>query len=153
LGAGSNKIERFHAALHSIGDIFLDNLPDLPSEDLRDHIKYFYQQFFRLYRTTEMTFYSALKHPAYRDEKEFRLLLHTKIESNDIIQFRPRGYDLVPYLELGWKEHYADALKEIIIGPSADKEKAKNFIQSCLNQSGIRHKVRISYSDIPYRSF
>jgi hypothetical protein len=147
------KLEVFFECLRSIGETFLKNLPNSTDIELEKYSEYFTKKIFSLYRKTALTFYSALKHPAYRDEKEFRLLLHTALFSEELIKLRPRGYEFVPYLELNWKEGYAKALKEVLIGPSADKEKSKIFVETCLAKSGIQHKVKISYSKIPYRSF
>jgi hypothetical protein len=42
------------------------------------------------------------------------------------------------------------ALKEIIVGPAADKEKASQFARECIREFNTTH-TKLTYSGIPYR--
>ena len=59
----------------------------------------------------------------------------------------------MPPLDTGnnWRKLAPGALTEIIIGPAADAQKAKQFAEDCV---GLFHadKVQLSRSQIPYRA-
>ncbi len=91
------------------------------------------------------------KHMAYGNEKEYRFLELYRFDRCPEVKFRPRGYDLIKYLEFDWRSIGEDVLKKIVVGPAADYEKARAFAQRCLDDFGFKH-VDIVRSDIPYRS-
>ena len=91
------------------------------------------------------------KHEAYRNEREYRFL---QIFRGDVpppnLKTRPRNYQAVEYREFNWLP--SNALKKIIIGPSANITNAQNFAQEHLGNAGLGH-VQIEQSKIPYRVF
>jgi hypothetical protein len=92
------------------------------------------------------------KHEAHSNEKEYRFLqLHRGDLPAPEVKFRSRPYSLVRYREFDWRSVAPDALKLIVIGPSADGEKALQFARDCLRffHAG---EVHFSVSKIPYRA-
>jgi hypothetical protein len=104
---------------------------------------------------THHALYSALyfKHEAYSNEKEYRFLqiLPWTDASPPEVKFRSRSYSLVRYREFDWRTLASKALKEIKIGPAADKEKASQFARECLREVNSTH-TKLTYSGIPYRA-
>jgi hypothetical protein len=91
------------------------------------------------------------KHEAYSNEQEYRFLqLHRADVPPPGMKFRARRYSLVRYTEFDWRSVAPDALKRIVIGPSAD-QRAVQFARDCL-QSYHPDEVEISFSKTPYRA-
>ena len=92
------------------------------------------------------------KHSAYSNEQEYRFLqLHRADVPPPEVKFRSRPYSLVRYREFDWRSAASDALKLIVIGPSADQQKAVQFAEDCL-RSFHSGKVEIVKSKVPYRA-
>jgi hypothetical protein len=92
------------------------------------------------------------KHEAYNNEKEYRFLqIHRADVPPPEVKFRTRAYSLVKYREFNWRKRAAGALKEIVIGPAADRDKAFQFATDCLRLFHGATFVPI-YSSIPYRA-
>jgi Protein of unknown function (DUF2971) len=92
------------------------------------------------------------KHEAYRNEQEYRFLdAHPIDRPVPDVKIRYRPFSLIRYREFNWRQLAPDALKEIVIGPAADHQKAYQFASDCLNlfHSGT---VKIGQSRIPYRA-
>lgn len=92
------------------------------------------------------------KHEAYRNESEFRFL---QVHRADIpppeVKRRYRSYELVKYRQFDWKRLQAGALKQIVVGPAADRIKATQFAAACL-AAFHEGNVEIACSEIPYRA-
>ena len=92
------------------------------------------------------------KHEAYSNEKEYRFLqLHRADVPPPGMKFRARRYSLVKYTEFDWRSVAPDALKRIVIGPSADRQRAVQFARDCL-RSYHAGEAEITLSKIPYRA-
>ena len=91
------------------------------------------------------------KHEAYRNESEYRFLEIHKADEPPEVKRRSRSYDLVKYREFDWKRLQAGALKHIVVGPAADRTKAKRFATDCMVACHLG-SVEIGYSEIPYRA-
>jgi len=91
------------------------------------------------------------KHEAYSNEKEFRFLEVHRGEPIPAHELRSRPYSLARYREFDWKSAVPGALKQIVVGPAADLEKALQFAHDCLHEFGIRN-VQIIHSQIPCRA-
>lgn len=104
-------------------------------------------------QTTARIIHAALfyKHEAYKNEKEYRFM---QIFRGDIptpnVKTRTRNYQSVEYMEFNWLP--SNALKKIVIGPSANIANAQNFATKQLNAVGLG-RVQIEQSKIPYRVF
>ncbi|MGA9505323.1 MAG: DUF2971 domain-containing protein, partial [Terriglobales bacterium] len=91
------------------------------------------------------------KHEAYSNEREYRFLeAHPSDQPVPGVKIRHRPYSLIRYREFNWRQLAPGALKQIVIGPAADRQQAHQFVGDCLRffHSGT---VRISRSNIPYR--
>ena len=95
------------------------------------------------------------KHEAYRNEREYRFQqLFRRDRPAPTVKLRHRPYSVVRYREFGWRDEAPDALRKIVVGPAADRAKAKQFIDDCLRAfcPGPGSAVDVEYSTIPYRS-
>jgi hypothetical protein len=69
------------------------------------------------------------------------------------IKYRSRPNELIRYIEFNWRHFAGGALKEIVIGPAANREQAASFVFNCLKAfHASPHEVEIRSSIIPYRS-
>jgi Protein of unknown function (DUF2971) len=92
------------------------------------------------------------KHEAYSNEQEYRFLqLHRANVPPAGMKFRARRYSLVRYTEFDWRSVAPDALKRIVIGPSADHQRAVQFARDCLRPFHAG-EIEIALSKIPYRA-
>jgi Protein of unknown function (DUF2971) len=92
------------------------------------------------------------KHEAYSNEQEYRFLqIHRADVTPPGMKFRARRYSLVRYTEFDWRSVAPEALKRIVIGPSADNQRAVQFARDCL-QSYHPGEAEIAFSKIPYRA-
>jgi Protein of unknown function (DUF2971) len=92
------------------------------------------------------------KHEAYENEKEFRFLqVFSHGPSPPNLKQRFRTYELIKYREFDWRAIDAGALKQIIVGPAADRRKGERFAKDCLAafNPGV---VEVTPSGIPYRA-
>lgn len=92
------------------------------------------------------------KHPAYINEQEYRFLeAHPAKQPVPDLKFKShRPHYLGRYREFDWRTSAADALRQIIIGPAADRQKSLQFASDCV-KNFHPGTVPITYSDIPYR--
>jgi hypothetical protein len=106
-----------------------------------------------LFPLTHHSLYPTLhfKHEAYSNEKEYRFLQILPAVPPSEVKLRSRPYSLVRYREFDWRSVVAKALKKIVVGPAADKEKASHFAQDCL-RAFHTESVELIYSGIPYRA-
>ena len=92
------------------------------------------------------------KHEAYRNEQEFRFLeAHPIDRPVPGVKIRYRPFSLVRHREFNWRQLASGALREIGIGPAADRQKAHQFAHDCL-KSFHSGTVKIGQSRIPYRA-
>lgn len=92
------------------------------------------------------------KHEAYDNEKEYRFLQTYRFDALPLeMKLRARRYSLIKYKEFDWRSVAAGALKQIIVGPAADHEKASQFARDCLRLCNAETVV-ITRSGIPYRA-
>ena len=107
-----------------------------------------------LFHLAWRSLYIALhfKHSAYRNEQEYRFLQMQSADPPPVYEKRCRNYSLINYREFDWRNSAPNAIKEIIIGPSADnKKKAYQFAKDCLQLAGI-DSIEPTCSNIPYRA-
>lgn len=113
------------------------------------NVGYFQQIAMELVR--RVIFFSAhFKHPAYDNEKEYRLLEMIPMRNSSKMKLRPKAHELIKYREFNWRELGVIPIK-IIIGPAADQEKAFDFAKKCI-QGYPGNIIEIAGSGIPYKS-
>lgn len=94
---------------------------------------------------------SAIKHPAFRHENEWRLVRLPPVRA--VEAHRIRGPFLVPYQTIPIRRHPAGPpITEIIIGPSMDKELAARGARSLLARHGLDPAI-VRESEVPYRTY
>jgi hypothetical protein len=97
---------------------------------------------------------TLFKHRAYLNEHEYRLLkLFAAGAPLPALRYRMRAHTLHRYFEFNWKAKSANALKRIVIGPSADRLASQRFVRSCLKEFHLSGgQVDVDVSDIPFKS-
>jgi len=98
---------------------------------------------------------ALLKHSAFEEEEEWRLVLpvFAIMPNRPDLRFRSRSSTLVPYTEFpltGGETVNAFRLKEVVLGPGSEDPLAVTSARSFLDSVGLKD-VRISRSRIPYR--
>ncbi|TLG79021.1 DUF2971 domain-containing protein [Methylocystis sp. B8] len=120
----------------------------LSSEGIREYISELYV-LFAIHALRSVLFF---KHEAYKNETEYRFLqIHRADVPPPEVKLRSRPYSLVKYREFDWRSAAAGALKEIVIGPAADREKAFQFAADCL-RSFHDTVFEPFHSKIPYKA-
>jgi len=112
-------------------------------------LEYFQQIAMELAR--RIIFFSVhFKHPAYGNEKEYRLWEMIPVRNSLKIKLRPKAHELIKYREFNWRELGVIPTR-ITIGPAADQEKAFDFARKCVQDYGD-NKIEVVESGIPYKS-
>lgn len=95
----------------------------------------------------------AFKHTAYENEREFRLmkLRRSGYAPLQDVKLRSHPYALGRYVEVDWRAASPTALKEIIIGPSANRDQAEGLALDCMWAFELP-RVPVKHSTIPYRA-
>ena len=91
-----------------------------------------------------MRLVTALKHKAYVDEDEVRLVL---VAGEADRKFRFKDNKFIPYIEQYFPK---EALTEIIVGPNNDMPRTVYSLETYLKHIGFDH-VKVTASDIPYK--
>lgn len=92
------------------------------------------------------------KHEAYKNEREFRFMeIHRADVPLPEVKRRSRSYEIVKYREFDWRSERPGALKEIVVGPAADREKAQRFAADCIAEFKAP-AINVYPSKIPYRT-
>jgi hypothetical protein len=92
------------------------------------------------------------KHPAYKREKEVRLLmLNQRNNLMPYIKTRLRGSEIVPYIPHPQPIREPGIIAEIVVGPAAGPD-AERTVRTMLDSFSIDPKIPIGRSDIPYRA-
>lgn len=107
-------------------------------------------------RLTSNAIYAStfFKHTAYKNESEYRFMSVFGIDNPPVTRkYRSRPYSLVKYIDYPWGQKSLASLKEIIIGPAADRTKATKLANNCLQAFGFSNsEVKIVQSTVPYRA-
>lgn len=90
----------------------------------------------------------ALKHPAFSEEKEFRLVSHLIKDSEEICQFHVVNNKIVPHKEFKLIDLGNDPIQEVIIGPK--NQTPDYLIERLLSTNGFNN-FTIKRSDATYR--
>jgi len=98
---------------------------------------------------------SSLKHNAYEYEKEWRLIQSlSKTGDSKEIKYQEVNGLLKPYIEHAFEK---SILKEIVIGPCANLDLAKQSLSDLLEQKGFTtkegddHYLNLRGSEVPFR--
>jgi hypothetical protein len=153
IGAINYDTDEARDAQHRLARLAADLLRVPESHNLDSNSTDFYRLQLIIYLSLHTLRHALFtKHPAYKNEHEIRILqMFGENENLREVKFRPRSYELIPYREFDWKISNSDVIKEIIIGPAADQNKATHFVNECLRMSGNAN-VNLRYSSVPYRA-
>jgi len=94
---------------------------------------------------------ATLKHPAFEEEEEWRLVVGPLEANNERICYRPGKRLIIPYVNIGFGPSELP-LKRIIVGPGPHQERNA----ASLRQMLILHRfkdVEVSISDAPFRTW
>lgn len=125
----------------------------MQGKNLKDEVfdNYLTQLYDFLY-VTALRLALFFKHKAYVNECEFRFFHLHRDDALENIKYRSRSHSLIQYKEFDWKSNSSSALKEIIIGPAANKVGAEQFARNCLQKFYRENEnIPINLSIIPYR--
>ena len=88
----------------------------------------------------------------YQDENEYRLIqiFPAGKKPADVAVRRASGGN-VQFRRFDWRTHQSNSLRRIIIGPAAEYKESCQFVNDCLNRSGLEG-VEISRSNLLYRA-
>lgn len=123
---------------------------DQVNQELTDKISWEFAQ-------TLARFGPILKHPTFKEEKEWRLISEVIDEKHSQIDFRPGQASIIPYFKFNIDEkddklENCDEKVLVVVGPTRDNSAAQMAVQflltSCIDGGGAH-----SNSATPYRSF
>lgn len=82
-----------------------------------------------------------MKNKEFHDEKETRLIIQSNLSKNNPGKFRVKSGVIVPYVEYPVN---VDSIEEITIGPSLNRDLAKQGLQDFLERNKINCKIKFS---------
>jgi hypothetical protein len=97
---------------------------------------------------------AILKHPAFEEEQEWRIVSPAITDSRaPAVRFREGSSMLVPYyaFALGSADREGIALDHVFIGPTQNSELSMNSLRLYLEKRQSQPRRGISYCQIPYR--
>lgn len=112
-----------------------------------------YRETFAEMETDLLRIAAILKHPSFREEREWRIVspvIPNNVESP--ILFREGHAMLVPYIEFDISQGEAPiAMDHLFLGPTANINISMNSLKMFLEKNGIIPKRGIDYCQIPFR--
>lgn len=118
-----------------------------------------YQGYLEKFRGDVITVFSTIKNPAFKEEKEWRLI--SKYYASYMtpkIKYREGGSMLVPYMEFELERFYDNPknshpvfFKSVCLGPTVRAEMSINALSQFLSNQKIAHET--INSKIPYREW
>jgi len=92
------------------------------------------------------------KHPAFQEEKEWRLIIPRRIGKPGI-KFRVSRELIVPYTEVDLREkEQSIPISEIIVGPTPHPQELRSAIESLCKHEGLE-EINVKLSSCPFRSW
>lgn len=112
-----------------------------------------YREAFGAMETDLLRIAAILKHPSFREEKEWRIVSPVLANTAEApIRFREGHAMLVPYIEFDLSlEDGPLVMDHLYLGPTANISISMNSLQMFLEQHGIVPKRGIDYCQIPFR--
>jgi len=97
---------------------------------------------------------AAIKHPAFSEEREWRLL--GVCRDRDKMHFRAGSSSLIRYIKLTWggntQAHKVQPIRSVTIGPCPDPDLTKKSVRQLLDASGTEG-AQVKVSEIPFRAW
>jgi len=112
-----------------------------------------YREAFAAMETDLLRIAAILKHPSFREEKEWRVVSPVIVNTAEApILFREGHAMLVPYIEFELSlEGKPLAMDHLYLGPTANINISMNSLKMFLQQNGIVPQRGIDYCQIPFR--
>lgn len=112
-----------------------------------------YREAFALMETDLLRIAAILKHPSFREEKEWRVVSPVIANTASApILFREGRAMLVPYIEFDiGLDNKPLSMDHLFLGPTANINISMNSLKMFLEQNGITPKRGIDYCQIPFR--
>jgi len=120
----------------------------------RQRISAIYHEIFTHIEVDLLRISAILKHPSFREEKEWRIVSPVIIDCVDSrVLFREANAMLVPYVEfdLRYDEGCPLMLDHLYLGPTSNINISMNSLKMFLAQNSIVPSRGIDYCQIPYR--
>jgi hypothetical protein len=112
-----------------------------------------YRETFATMETDLLRIAAILKHPSFREEREWRIV--SPVIANNVespILFREGHAMLVPYIEFDISQGDEPiAMDHLFLGPTANINISMNSLKMFLEKNGIIPKRGIDYCQIPFR--
>lgn len=96
-----------------------------------------------------------VKHPAFAEEREWRLSTIAELQVPKDVRFRrsPHSSTLIPYRIIPMdRKELISAVSHVIIGPTPHPDLAHESVSSFLTNAGLRN-VRVKNSRIPFKAW
>lgn len=112
-----------------------------------------YRQAFAVMETDLLRIAAILKHPSFREEKEWRIVSPVIANTAEApILFREGHAMLVPYIEFPLSlDGKPPVMDHLYLGPTANINISMHSLRMFLEQNGITPKRGIEYCQIPFR--
>ena len=93
-----------------------------------------------------------LKHPAFEEEQEWRIISPRYKSTDPNIEYRPGNSLLVPFIKIPLSDkHKSLPISEIYVGPTQHQELSKNSVKGFLAKYDLNNSCHVKLSTIPYR--
>ncbi|BBO93177.1 DUF2971 domain-containing protein [Desulfosarcina ovata] len=151
------QMQILETLLNAITKKFVDQ------KNIADHYKKSngqnYQEYLEKFRGDVLTVFSTIKNPAFKEEKEWRLISkYYASYMSPRIKYREGASMLVPYMEFELERFYDNPLhshpvffKSVCLGPTVHSEMSINALSQFLSNQRIAHET--INSNIPYREW
>ena len=93
----------------------------------------------------------TLKHPAFKEEKEWRLIYPDTSIWDDRVKYRDGGKLIVPYLRLE-SDGAPLPIEKVIIGPTPHGEIEARTLSGLLTVHGLA-EASVEHSEVPFRDW
>ncbi|WP_223643954.1 DUF2971 domain-containing protein [Corallococcus sp. EGB] len=124
---------------------------EMGKESEQEHLRVLHFQF----RLSLAEAYFRFKHPSFRDEREWRLVVFGK-QNNGRLKFRSSGSFIVPYLEVGMGridggQDKGLPIAKIVCGPSPHRDLAARAVSLRVAEYDSAGVVKVETSRVPFR--
>jgi hypothetical protein len=121
-------------------------------QETKEHSREFTRHFFGFLVMAAACF----KHPSFREEREWRLVLRTPVNRllDTQLHFRLGTSTLVPYIEFALAPpEKGIPIQEIVVGPNPNLELSCSVVRQLLDRLKPKCEAKVDPSAIPYRNW
>jgi len=113
------------------------------------------EEFFAAWEDQISAIAPLMKHPKFRAENEWRFLHTLEAPEQRNLKYQQRGTAITRHLPLcfqAWVDSLPRLVTEIMVGPSRHKQMSKSSIENLLQSCGYGDAIKVTLSEIPFRS-